>query len=115
MSVFDQATCGTGTLCHLVKNWTGNDSLAQASTWLIAKPLAIIGLVIVAVVVRWFLHRVIDRVTDRAAAGLPTVILHTRSHGDDSRLGPSAGAGRRVQRAKTMGSLLKSITSIVII
>ncbi|HET7358072.1 MAG TPA: mechanosensitive ion channel family protein [Nocardioidaceae bacterium] len=116
MSVFDQTTCGTGTLCHLVKSWTGNESLARASNWLIAKPLAIIGLIIVAAVTRWILHRLIDRVAQRAAAGLPTMVLHNRVGGaGETRLGTATVASRRVQRAKTMGSLLKSITSIVII
>ena len=115
MSVFNQTTCGTGTLCHLVKTWTGNESLAQASNWLIAKPLAIIGLIIVAVVVRWVLHRLTDRVAERAAIGMPTMILHSRHSGaSESRLSASTLASRRVQRSKTMGSLLKSITSIVV-
>lgn len=114
MSVFNQTTCGTGTLCHLVKTWTGNESLAQASNWLIAKPLAIIGLIIVAALIRWILHRLIDRVADRAASGMPTMILHNRQHGVNERLTAGALASRRVQRSKTMGSLLKSITSIVV-
>jgi small conductance mechanosensitive channel len=102
-------------LCTLVQNWTGNETLAQASSWLIAKPLAVIGLLIVAVVVRWILHRLIDRVANRAAAGLPTMVLHNRHHTPTSRLSAGTLASRRVQRAKTMGSLLKSVTSIVVL
>ncbi len=103
--------------CHYVKGLTGNRWLAQASSWLIAKPIAIIGLLIVAALVRWILHRLINRVTTRAAIGMPTMLLHTRHREvDDSRLSASTvTAGRRVQRAKTMGSLLKSITSIVVL
>jgi len=118
MGLFDKAaTCARDDrMCHYVENLTGNKWLAQASSWLIAKPLALIGLIIVAVVIRWILHRLIDRVAERAAAGLPTMVLHNRvSGGSESRLGTATLASRRVQRAKTMGSLLKSITSIVII
>ena len=72
-------------------------------------------LLVLAIVLRWFLHRLISRLTQRAAEGLPSPVLRRRNH--DPAQPPqqvSVAAGRRVQRAETMGSLLKSVTSIVI-
>ena len=96
-----------------VDQLTGNAWLAQAANWLIAKPLAILTLVLLALALRWFLHRVVDRLVRRAAEGLPSPVLRRRREKTQEH-SPSVLAGRRVQRAETMGSLLKSITSIVV-
>ncbi len=107
-------TCAVeDTWCVWVDQATGNEWLAQAANWLIAKPLAILVLALVALAIRWFLHRLINRLVHRAAEGLPSPVLRRRR---DQRQPHSATvlAGRRVQRAQTMGSLLKSIASIVV-
>ena len=41
---------------------TGNETASDAAAWLIGKPLAILGLVVIGLVGRWVLHRMIDRV-----------------------------------------------------
>jgi small conductance mechanosensitive channel len=108
-------TCtSSDTWCVWVDNATGNAWLAQAANWLIAKPLALAVLVLLALGIRWFLHRVIDRLVRRAAEGLPTPVLRRRRERTAPQHPPALLAGRRVQRAETMGSLLKSISSIVI-
>jgi small-conductance mechanosensitive channel len=114
MSLLDTApTCTAGDKwCLWVDKVTGNAWLAQAANWLIAKPLAILILVLLALGIRWFLHRVIDRLVRRAAEGLPSPVLRRRR--ERAQQGQTVLAGRRVQRAETMGSLLKSITSIVV-
>jgi small-conductance mechanosensitive channel len=101
----------------VMQQWLGSDWQSQVVTWMITKPLAILVLVVTAVVLRWFLHRLIDRLVKRAAGGLPSPVLKRRSKEDgeqQSRVPPAVEAGRRVQRAETMGSLLKSVTSILI-
>jgi moderate conductance mechanosensitive channel len=98
-----------------MRQWLGADWQSQLLAWLVAKPLAILVLLVLAIVLRWFLHRLIFRLTQRAAEGLPSPVLRRRNH--DPAQPPqqvSVAAGRRVQRAETMGSLLKSVTSIVI-
>ena len=99
--------------CLWVAEATGNEWLAQAANWLIAKPLALLMLLVIALVARWLLHRTIDRVTSRAAAGLPTPMLKHKAAATKD-IPAAALAGRRVQRAETMGSLLKSIASITV-
>jgi moderate conductance mechanosensitive channel len=115
MSLLDTApTCtSSDQWCLWVDKVTGNAWLAQAANWLIAKPLALLILVLLALGIRWFLHRVIDRLVRRAAEGLPSPVLKRRRE-RAAQQSPTLLAGRRVQRAETMGSLLKSIASIVI-
>ena len=115
MSLLDTApTCTTDDQwCLWVDKVTGNAWLAQAANWLIAKPLAILVLVLLALGIRWLLHRVIDRLVRRAAEGLPSPVLKRRRE-RAAQQNPTVVAGRRVQRAETMGSLLKSIASMVI-
>ena len=52
-----------GELCRLVYESTGNAWVAKASNWLIAKPLSILALVVIGIVIRWLLHRAIDKIT----------------------------------------------------
>ncbi|HYO40963.1 MAG TPA: mechanosensitive ion channel family protein [Nocardioidaceae bacterium] len=104
-----------------LQSWLGDDWRAQALTWLVTKPLAILLLVAMAVAARWFLHRLVDRLVRRAADGLGSAVLRRRPDAadaerpsDDPAAAASLTGSRRVQRAETMGSLLKSIASIVV-
>jgi small conductance mechanosensitive channel len=86
--------------CAAVYDWTGNETLAQGATWLIGKPLAILVIVLGAVLVRWVAAKGIDRVVRRAEQSPLSGNRHTFN--------------RRAQRAKGLGSLLKSITTTVV-
>ncbi|MCB0906688.1 MAG: mechanosensitive ion channel, partial [Nocardioidaceae bacterium] len=79
---------------------------ADIRDFVLGIPLTIIVLILVGLVVRWSLHRVIDRIVHRAEDGVLGDRMSALSTGDPSR---------RVQRARTMGSLLKSISSGVVI
>ncbi len=116
----------TDQLCSTVERVTGSQWLGAAANWLIAKPLSILLIVVIALVVRWLAYRLVTRIVKRAADGLfPPAVLRGRN-GRDGREGRNDGAGarllrqealaleRRQQRADTMGSVLKSITSFVI-
>jgi moderate conductance mechanosensitive channel len=98
----------------LMQQWLGEDWRSRVITWAVTRPLAIVVLVVLAVLARWFLHRLIDRLVHRAVEGLPTAVLK-RHRDDEVEEPPLLTSGRRVQRAETMGSLLKSVTSIVIV
>jgi small-conductance mechanosensitive channel len=101
-------------LCQLVYDTTHSEWLAKASHWVIAKPLAILLLIVIGMIVRWLLHRVIDKIAKRAAEGaVPTVLTRGRMH--QMFLEHNAAlAERRQQRANTMAGLLKSITTGVV-
>ncbi len=100
-------------LADLPSDWLGNDWRSQVISWLVAKPLGILLLLLGAVAFRWFLHRLIDRLVRQAAEGMPSPVLR-RNRELESEHPATALAGRRVQRAETMGSLLKSVASIAI-
>jgi small conductance mechanosensitive channel len=97
---------------------TGNRGLATGVDWIVGKPAALAGLILIALAIRWVLHRIIDRVVKRAEVGmLPDRLSRAITGG---RMGAALnmtedpGYTRRVQRAATMGSLLKSIISGVV-
>lgn len=85
-----------------------------AFDWLIDIPGKILAIVLIALVVRWLAHRFVDRVTRRAAQGaVPSVLARTKVGEVLTDLAPGAGE-RRTQRAATMGSLLRSVISILV-
>src|SRR4051794_3325033 len=103
-------------LCNWVYDRTDNQTAANVADRLIGLPLAVLGLVVLGLVVRLVFHRLVDRLVARAEGGvLPdnvgwlsrrrrsTELTHTQEMRD------LAAATRRVQRAKTMGDLLKSV------
>jgi small conductance mechanosensitive channel len=77
------------------------------------KAVALAMLVIIGLVAQFVLHRLIDRLVRRAEEGVLPDRLSQVTFGRGAAP-PPPGSTRRVQRAKTMGSLLKSITSGVI-
>ncbi|WP_210648803.1 mechanosensitive ion channel family protein [Nocardioides sp. SYSU D00065] len=113
------ATCSTDEdLCTWVLDQTGNSTLATAVDWIVGKPSTLLGLIVIGVVVRWLLHRIIDRIIKRAEAGvLPDRLSRAITGG---RMGAALNLRedptytRRVQRAATLGSLLKSIVTGVV-
>ncbi len=96
--------CADGeTVCDLTWDVTGNRRLAEWSDVIIGKPLAIIGLILLGLAARWFLHRVVDRIV-RGTERRP---VHDRSD-------PLVAARRR-QRAATMGGLVHSVITVIVI
>ncbi len=106
-------------LCDLVRRTTGNEWLATAADWLIAKPFAIAVIIVVGLVARWLVNKLISRVVTKAAAGrsLPAVPLRRLGAAPDPEDERQAAlaAERRRQRAQTMASVLRSIASFVIL
>ena len=82
-----------------------------AFEWFVARPSAIIGIIVVGLLFRWFVHRLIDRVVRRASLGsVPGILAKTKAGGFLSDLRPGVSE-RRKQRSMTMGALLKRITT----
>ncbi|HLL08187.1 MAG TPA: mechanosensitive ion channel family protein [Nocardioidaceae bacterium] len=112
------ATCwepaSSDDLCKYVHQLTHNEWLATASNWLIAKPLAVLGLLVLGLVARWVVHRLIDRLSAGAAGGAVPGVLQRVPGGDMLLEVGAIATERRAQRAATMASLLKSITTGVV-
>jgi small conductance mechanosensitive channel len=94
-----------------VWNVTHNGWLAGSAGWLVAKPLHIVGILVVAILARLLLHRVIRRLTDNKGK-MPALLRPLRERAPQT-LG-SLVSDRRSQRARTIGSVLQSITSFVV-
>ncbi|MBA8804310.1 small conductance mechanosensitive channel [Nocardioides ginsengisegetis] len=116
--------CAAGEqICKATMEITGNQRLANASDLLIGKPLALAGLLVLALAIRWVLHKLVDRLVRRAEDGvlpsrmpkLPRGAKATAARGATPTARDLVTATRRVQRAKTMGDLLKSIITGVVV
>jgi moderate conductance mechanosensitive channel len=113
LSADTQPTCALDgdTWCGQVWNFTHNAWLANSAGWLLAKPLHIAGILIVAIVARLLLHRVIKRLTTNKGR-IPAMLRPLRERAPQSLA--SLVSERRSQRAKTIGSVLQSIVSFVV-
>ncbi len=95
-------------------NWPNNWS--EVGEFLLNAPLTIVLVVVVSLVVAKLLHRLIDRFVAHAEQGILPASLSRMSVRGVS-LGEALStdvASRRVQRAQTLGGMLKSVVSGVI-
>jgi small-conductance mechanosensitive channel len=99
----------TGTWCPAVYDLTGSQWLAGYSDLLIAKPLHVLLIVVLALLSRRLVHRTINRLTQ--GDGRPPKIMRLLK---ERRSNAGVLSERRAQRAKTIGSVLKSLASFVI-
>jgi len=103
------------TLCGQIFQVTHNEWLAGQS-WLVTKPLKIVLILVIAFIVRYLLRRLINRVTTLPRGNgngrLPALLRPLRERAPEV-LG-SAVIERRRQRAKTIGSVLKSLATFLI-
>lgn len=75
--------------------------------------LAIVTIIVVAVLSRVPMHRVINRLIGRVGEGSPPAWLPSRKRGGAAQARSTWSAERRVQRARTIGSLLRSGSTFV--
>jgi moderate conductance mechanosensitive channel len=104
-------------VCGITLRVTGDERVAQIAGVVLGRPLRILILVVVALIIRRILHRLIERLADR---------IGTQRNGDGPEepherpvtaaiLGASALlSSRRELRARTLASLLKNVTTVVI-
>jgi len=103
---------GGDSLCKQVHRITHSDWLAESSEWLIAKPAKILLIVVVAVLLKKLVHKAIDRLCRRASNGALSGVL--ASYGRTESAESALIRERRKQRAATMASVLRSVSTGVI-
>ena len=101
-----------GSWCARFYQWTNNDFLARSADVIVDKTVTIGLIVLFAVVARYLLHRAISRVIEGAANGRISKLVRNRAR--QRHTGPPV-ASRRAQRARTIGSVLRSIASAVVL
>lgn len=111
----------TGSWCQQVWRITNNEWLAASADWLVVKPLRIGLILLGAMLVWWMIRKLIHKLTTTqysANGKLPVILRPLRERSSDtensSRAGDPRTFERRRQRAETVGSLLKSVTSVVV-
>ena len=106
-------------ICTYVQEATGSDRVAWVVDFLIGSPLKVAGLIVLFFALRWALNRLVDRLVKRAESGTLASKVGRLSLGAGRAKAPSpaelATTTRRVQRAKAMGSLLKSIITGILL
>lgn len=98
--------------CNTILDWTNNAWLANYSQLLIATPLKILMIVVIAFIVRYLLHRIITRLS-KTNGEAPRILQPLRERRGDSVTGETL-AQQRSQRARTLASVLKSVVSFVV-
>ncbi|MFI7541418.1 mechanosensitive ion channel family protein [Actinoplanes sp. NPDC049599] len=110
-------SCKTDALCSWVLDRTDIQWLANGSYVFVVKPLRILAIVLVAMLIRWLLHRGIRRLTATTSrAAMPALLKPLRERADKQQ---EAAANtfipeRRRQRAEAIGSVLRSFVTAVV-
>jgi small conductance mechanosensitive channel len=112
-------SCGKdpGIACRLTWDLTHSTTASQVVKIYLAGPVTLalrIGFVIVlALLVRAVAHRLINKITERAATTTLPVPGNGRAH-KAAAAGQGAGLERRGQRARALGSILRSAVSVIV-
>ena len=100
-----QETCGDlGPLCDVIYDWTGSARFSEVTAWLISTPLRIMLIGVVALLANRLARRAIRRIMKRVGAA---------AAGGDA-LVSERNRERAQQRALTIGSLLRSLSTGII-
>mgnify|MGYP001553768491 CR=1 FL=1 len=98
--------CGNqGALCDALYEWTDNELMAEATSFLLGTPLKIVIIVLSALILNRVTRKGIRRLTERLGQA-------TAEHGDS--VVTERSVERAEQRARTGGSLLRSLSTAVI-
>jgi small conductance mechanosensitive channel len=102
-------------VCGITLRVTGDERLAHVLGAVLGKPLRILILVVVALIVRRILHHLIDGLAERIGTGPGNGNGDARPTVAAAILGASPLlTTRREQRARTLASVLRSITTITV-
>lgn len=99
--------------CDWVFDATSNRALAESADWLLARPAAILTIIVLAAVIRFVLHRLIRRLAHQAAGSTVPGVL-AKGRGQRFLQSGALLSERRKQRSETMASVLRSVTTGVI-
>ena len=101
-----ECAADVGSWCAQIYRLTDSDFLARSADTLFGAGSRILFILVLALIVRWLLHRVINRVVAGATSSPVTKLMN--------RGAAAAAADRGAQRARTLGSVLRSLCSAVV-
>jgi small-conductance mechanosensitive channel len=106
---------GAEDFCRQVADLTGSDTIAQGSYLFLVKPLKILLIVVLAILLRFVLHRMINRLVRTTSGEKPLLLRPLREKkAAPVRSGAVAIPERRRQRVEALGSVLRSIASALV-
>jgi small-conductance mechanosensitive channel len=114
-------SCGSnpGITCRLTWNFSHSTAAAQLVRIYLAGPASRVGrilfIIILALVVRTVLLRLLNRITERAATVTLPSTPKGRVHKAAAVASHAAGLERRTQRARALGSILRSAVSAIVV
>lgn len=121
VNLADRPACASedDSLCKTLWDWTHQGWLAGSADTIVAPVARILIIVAVAIVVRFLLHRLINRITTATVDGVvPVALRPLKEKALSTRFGEAAAASllseRRRQRAETIGSILRSTASFAV-
>jgi small-conductance mechanosensitive channel len=115
VDVFTTPVCKDDALCTQIYDWTGNAWFAASSFVILIKPLRIAGIILIALLIRWLLHRAISRLaTSTSRASMPALLRPLKEKVTVTAEEGTFIPERRRQRAEAIASVLKSFVSAVI-
>jgi small conductance mechanosensitive channel len=101
-----ECAADTGSWCAQIYRLTDSDFLARSADTFFAATSRILFILLLAMVARWLLHRLINRVVAGATSNPVTKLMN--------RSAAAAAVDRSAQRARTLGSVLRSLCSAVV-
>ena len=105
----------TGSWCQRFYGWTHSDLLARSADVIVDGALRIALILVLALIARYVLSRMIDRLVEGAARSRKSRVLRRRRAQPEPREdGAPALSPRRAQLARTVGSVLRSASTLVI-
>jgi small-conductance mechanosensitive channel len=114
-AVVPDCAADVGSWCERIWTGTGVGWLAENIDGILRHGLRVLLIVMLALVLRFLAHRAIGRITRITTGGSVPGILRPLKERADSLLLGGGGLARRSQRARSIGSLLKSIVSFIIV
>ncbi|MDX2343186.1 MAG: mechanosensitive ion channel family protein [Acidimicrobiia bacterium] len=126
-TVSEICDAGTDFMCDWIYDLTGNETIAEAADWIIERPLKVIGILIGAWLINRLVRRAIDRGEERMLRDREAKLVERKDEEvRDGRFAEMELKARQKaieltqatdqakQRAKTLGSILRSTSTAVI-
>ena len=101
-----ECAADAGSWCAQIYRLTDSDFLARSADSIFAAGSRILFIVVLTLIVRWFLHRLINKVVAGATSNPVTKLMN--------RGAAAAAADRSGQRARTLGSVLRSLCTAIV-
>ncbi|MCW2719533.1 mechanosensitive ion channel family protein [Pseudonocardia sp.] len=109
-----QCVADAGSWCATFYRLTNNEFLARSADTIVSTTMSIILVVVLAVVARYAVHRLIKRIVDGATSHRMSRLVNRAPRHNGGASAPAV-TPRGAQRARTIGSVLRSISSTVIL